>query len=103
MSSRKVRRALSPVFIALGACTPMPTPTSDGGQDAGPDAGSNGTCTVVRVPDAGEVTYTCEEGGSCTAPNAAGIDGGAPYQICPGPNGCATLVAYDGSSMIGFC
>jgi hypothetical protein len=106
MSSRKLRRALSPVFIALGACSPMPMPTSDGGQDAGTDAGSdagNGTCTVVRVPDAGVVTYACAEGGTCTAPNPAGMDGGTPYQLCPGPNECETIVAYDGSSMIGLC
>jgi len=99
MGSRKLRRALPPVFFALGACTPIPDNT-DGGPDGGPD---NGTCTVVRVPDAGVVTYACKEGGTCSSPNPAGIDGGAPYQVCPGPNECATLVAYDGSSMVGFC
>jgi hypothetical protein len=74
----------------LGACSPSPpTPAPD-------------TCDVVPVPDASVPTYQCSDGRTCGLPDPSQEDGGI-YQICPGPNECATLVVYDGGSTIGFC
>jgi hypothetical protein len=63
-----------------------------------PDA----ACIIQEVPDASVRTYECKDGRSCNPPESSGVDGGI-YQVCPGQNGCATLVSYDGTSMSGFC
>ncbi len=54
------------------------------------------------MPDASVVTYECTDGRTCDPPHPSEIDAGV-YQICPGPMECATLVTYDGGSMLGFC
>jgi hypothetical protein len=59
-------------------------------------------CEVVPVPKAAEVTYQCSDGRTCSAPRPDEKDGGV-YQVCPGHDGCSTLVAFDGTSTIGFC
>ncbi len=61
-------------------------------------------CNLVPVPAAAVVTFQCSDGRTCSAPRFE-EDGGAyeVYQICPGINGCATLVAADGTSMAGYC
>jgi hypothetical protein len=62
------------------------------------------TCEVVAVPDAAVPRYQCRDGRTCSAPdpNQAMVDGGI-YQICPGPNGCATLVTSTGQTSINLC
>jgi hypothetical protein len=85
------RRLVIPATLAVtvlgAACSPSPTAPA---------------CDLVRVMDAGAVTYMCQDGRTCSAPGSDTSDGGV-YQICPGNGDCALLVSYDGQSMLGFC
>ena len=61
-------------------------------------------CEPVKAPSASVVTYQCRDGRTCGDPRLEPDGGpGDPYQICPGTNGCATLVKVDGTSMGGYC
>jgi hypothetical protein len=64
-------------------------------------------CDVVLVPDAGALTYACQDGRACSTPMTDAIDAGpnGVYQVCPGPSDsdCATLVDYAGQTTLGYC
>ena len=80
--------------------------TSGPGTTVGPTstgAGGGAPCQPVPIADAGVLTYECEDGRMCSAPDPSAIDAGGPYQVCPGYMDCATLVSYDGGAMLGYC
>src|SRR6185437_5281106 len=69
--------------------------TSGPGTTVGPtstEAGGGAPCQPVPIADAGVLTYECEDGRMCSAPDPSAIDAGGPYQVCPGYMDCATLV-----------
>jgi hypothetical protein len=107
MNTRSRGRLVIPAALAVTviACTTQPAHhTTDGGAGGSGTGGggTGGVCEPVRVVDAGVLTYECEDGRTCSAPNPDAIDGGV-YQVCPGNGDCATLVSYDGGAMLGYC
>lgn len=91
MSLRTLPRTLA--VLTLASCGPTPPKT----------------CVPEKVATASVVTYQCTDGRTCgPARTMTNPDGGAdlpadPYQLCPGENGCALLVSYDGASKMGYC
>ncbi|MBL8680481.1 MAG: hypothetical protein JNK05_14985 [Myxococcales bacterium] len=94
------------VSMSAAACDRTPA------QDASVDSAASDS----TVADSGELpcepildmtadvqpTYRCRDGRTCSPVRPEQADGGV-YQVCPGTNGCATLVMYNGQSMVGFC
>ncbi len=78
------------------------------GADASTDSNVmplDGELVCVPVPDpaaAIQPSFRCRDGRMCSDVRPEQGDGGV-YQICPGTNGCATLVMSTGTSMVGFC
>jgi hypothetical protein len=66
-------------------------------------SGTEAACEPVLDTTASvQPTYKCRDGRTCSDVRPAQADGGV-YQVCPGTNGCATLVMSNGASMQGFC
>lgn len=57
---------------------------------------------VLDLAAAVQPTFKCRDGRMCSDVRPEQGDGGV-YQVCPGTNGCATLVMSTGQSMVGFC
>jgi hypothetical protein len=57
---------------------------------------------VLDTTAAVQPTFKCRDGRACSDVRPEMGDGGV-YQICPGTNGCATLVMSNGTSMQGYC
>jgi hypothetical protein len=107
-SSRPVTRALVipallGVVVTAAACAPRPpTPSSDDGSTDGSVNPETPCEPVLDTTAAVQPTYRCRDGRMCSDVRPEQGDGGV-YQVCPGTNGCATLVMSNGRSEIGYC
>ena len=70
--------------------------------DSGTDSGERACEPVLDLAAAVQPTYRCRDGRACSDVRPEQSDGGV-YQVCPGTDGCATLVMSNGQSMVGFC